>query len=313
MAKRIYTETVKKWAIGAGIATTGSIIFLIFNYLLSMGYISDDGHSGDSFCNATSWDNPADILCEAYLNFTVLKEDLFIYPVDYDPYGRNTPFEFNPAVKDWKLYRSWGKGWRLLNLSKGCTGTWCGGKRGVKNNVFSVAFRKGKQYQIKAVAIKQNPEDTIKWSFGTVDPFWFGINKICDFEVKRTYKTNPIYVSSVAPNGSIIEIQTGTEIEIINETTCNVVGFKIGKKMLNFSECNIKCKRSGTEILCVYCEDGDCITNHPFDYMKKKINSGGWSGFYFDVKKTDWSKLNKKIDSKEYKELKECILYDTKI
>jgi len=178
MSKRIYTESIKKWAIRAGIPV-GTLIGITFLYLVYFGSIAITGHSGDMVCAGTIEDP-----CYAYVNFTA-NEDIFIYPTNYDPWGRDTPFEFDPNLKDWKLQRSWGNGWRDIPLDKSCTGTWCGLSNKDDTRKFSIAFRKGKDYQIRVVGYKNNPEDTIKWGFGYntligeleedyVDPIWFG-------------------------------------------------------------------------------------------------------------------------------------------
>ena len=157
---RVYENTVKKWAIKAGIpaATVASSIFLIFMYLNSMGLIDITGMSEDQYCAGT---------CYIYINFTVndkpiTNEDIFIYPIGYDPYGRDTPFEFDPAVKSWKLQRSWGKGWRNLPLNQSCTGTWCGLSNSKDKRIFSVAFREGRDYQIR-IEVQKRPLQTVKW------------------------------------------------------------------------------------------------------------------------------------------------------
>ena len=166
MAKRIYQETVKKYLTASGI-TIGTLAGGIFIYLAMIGAIEVDGYSEDMACAGTIEDP-----CYAYINFTA-KEDIFIYPVDYDPWGRNTSFEFNPRVKSWKLQRSWGTGWRNLPLDKSCTGTWCGLSSSTDTRVFSVAFREGRSYQIRIVAYKYNPTDEIKWgAFDEIDPTW---------------------------------------------------------------------------------------------------------------------------------------------
>jgi len=169
MAK-IYSESIKKWAIAGGISGTG-LIGLYFLYLSMIGAITITGYSGDTVCAGTIEDP-----CYGYINFTA-NEDIFIYPTDYDPWGRNTPFEFDPNLKDWKLQRSWGTGWRTLPLNQPCTGTWCGLSSSKDTRVFSVAFRKGNNYQIRIVAYKNTPADTIKWSAfdGEIDPVWKGI------------------------------------------------------------------------------------------------------------------------------------------
>ncbi|MFH1482241.1 MAG: carboxypeptidase-like regulatory domain-containing protein, partial [Patescibacteria group bacterium] len=124
----------------------------------------------DSVCAGTIEDP-----CYAYINFTA-NEDIFIYPTNYDPWGRNTPFEFDSNLKDWKLQRSWGTGWRDLPLDTACTGTWCGLSSSKDTRKFSVAFRKGKEYQIRIIAYKNTPADTVKWSaFDEIDPVWMGV------------------------------------------------------------------------------------------------------------------------------------------
>jgi len=166
---RIYSESIKKWAISAGLGGV-SLIGLYFLYLSMIGAITITGYSGDSVCAGTL-ESP----CYAYINFTA-NEDIFIYPTDYDPWGRNTPFEFDPSIKDWKLQRSWGTGWRTLPLNQSCTGTWCGLSSSTDTRKFSVAFRKGKDYQIRIVAYKNTPADAVKWgAFGEIDPVWIGV------------------------------------------------------------------------------------------------------------------------------------------
>ena len=158
--KRIYFETVKrKWKELTGLTITGTIsVFLLFWYLSSSGLITVNSYSYSQYCEGTEED-----LCWAIINFTA-KKDIYIYPLEYDPYGRNTPLEFNPGVKEWHLYRSWGKGWREINLSK----TWS------KKVNYAVKFAKGKTYLIKITALKNNPYwDNIKWSFtDALDPWW---------------------------------------------------------------------------------------------------------------------------------------------
>jgi len=170
VAKRIYTATVKKWLITGGIAT-GIIIAGIFTYLSFLGVIDISDFSGDMVCAGTIEDP-----CYAYINFTV-KEDVFIYPVDYDPWGRDTIFDFDPAVESWKLQRSWGSGWRNIPLDKSCTGTWCGLSNKDDTRKFSIAFREGREYQIRIVAYKKDPNDLIKWGVyhedkEVIDPVW---------------------------------------------------------------------------------------------------------------------------------------------
>ena len=102
MAKRIYAESIKKWLIGVGI-TGGTLIGAYFYYLMVIGVIDVEYYSGDSVCAGTEEDP-----CYAYIDFCVIdkpvtNEDIFIYPIGYDPWGRNSSFDFDPAVKSWKF------------------------------------------------------------------------------------------------------------------------------------------------------------------------------------------------------------------
>ncbi len=180
MAKRVYPETVKKWLIRAGI-TAGTLIGGIFIYLMAIGAITVTGYSGDVICAGTELDP-----CYAYINFTA-KEDIFIYPTNYDPWGRDTLFNFDPAVKSWKLERSWGKGWREIKLNKTCQQKWCGAPyNNMKDNKYSIAFREGRNYQIRITGYKNNPTDDIKWGafsgVDEIDPNWFGVDRDIGYE-----------------------------------------------------------------------------------------------------------------------------------
>jgi len=170
LAKRIYWEAVKKFLIEHKISVSSLIIGLIV-FLVAYNLIDIISHSGDMVCAGTLEDP-----CFAEITF-LAKEDIFIYPIGYDPYGRNTPFEFDKPLKDWKFYRSWGKGWREIDLTKRCTGSWCGCYWCSKNNLakYSYVFRAGRIYTIRIEAYKYNPHEDIKWSFGKLDPYWYGI------------------------------------------------------------------------------------------------------------------------------------------
>jgi len=169
MATKAYTETVKKWASTAGgTAAGGAIVFLILSYLAAQGAIQVTGFSGDTICAGTTADP-----CYAYINITAL-EDVYVYPISYDPYGRQSPMDFDPGVKDWQLQRSWGNGWRTYDLNRTCTGTWCGGTG--DTGKYSLAWRKGQTYQLRIIAYKNDPSDDVKWGGfnGQVDPVWIG-------------------------------------------------------------------------------------------------------------------------------------------
>lgn len=158
MAKRIYAESIKKYGIEAGISGV-SIIFLIFMYLSSIGAITITGVSDSYVCEGTEYEP-----CFVYINFSV-KEDVFVYPLveGVDPWGRNTPFQFDPAVKNFTMARSWGKGWRNYNLYEPCQYTWCGAPyNNMEDNKYSLAWREGKDYEIRLEIYKNNATDKIK-------------------------------------------------------------------------------------------------------------------------------------------------------
>ena len=156
MAKRVYSSTVKKWLVSSG-AVTGTLIMGIFLYLSSTGAIIITGYSGDQTC-AGNISDP----CYAYVNLTA-NENIFIYPTDYDPWGRETIFKFAPGVESWTLQRSWGTGWRDIPLNETCTGTWCGApnNKGVK---YSYVLRKDRDYEFRVIAYKNEPSDVVMGS-----------------------------------------------------------------------------------------------------------------------------------------------------
>jgi len=226
--KRIYYQTVLKWLIGLG----GSLAVGIFAYLSMIGAIEITAHGGDMVCEGTIEDP-----CYAYINFTA-KEDIFIYPIDYDPWGRDFIVNFEPAVKEWKLQRSWGTGWRNIPLDKSCTGTWCGLSNADDTRKFSVAFREGRDYQIRVVGYKNNPSDTIKWAVNYedkeyLDPTWQGVTTtllLDGLEEDRKYEygttvnisafsdfDNPICIDLIAPDYGL-NYTCGTLIECYQES-----------------------------------------------------------------------------------------------
>src|SRR3990167_504148 len=100
MAKKVYLITAM-----LAFFITGTPVFLYFAYSNEIGAITITGKSWTDFCTATEWNQEK--ICYAYINFTA-NNDTFWYPTNYDPYGRSTPYGFDPAVKEWKFERKWG-------------------------------------------------------------------------------------------------------------------------------------------------------------------------------------------------------------
>lgn len=168
MAKRIYWESIKKNALKVGIPVGVAGFALLFWYLTLIGAIIVTGYTGDQICAGTIEDP-----CIAIINFTA-NEDIFLYPLGYDPWGRDTPFSTDAELESWKMYRSWGKGWREIKLNETCKFTWCGAPPKSPDNKYAFAFREGRNYTIKIEALKINPTDNVKWGFGPIDPIWYG-------------------------------------------------------------------------------------------------------------------------------------------
>ena len=282
---RTYSETVKKWAAGIGISGVGMFV-LYFIYLQAIGAITITGVSDDVVCMGSEVDP-----CYGYINFTA-NEDIFIYPVGYDPWGRNTPFVFDPAVMDWKLQRSWGSSWRNIPLDKGCTGTWCGGKsfNTVANPaVYSIAFRKGIKYQVRIVATKESPLQTVKWfsdELGVADPLWvaavnLSIGTEClEWGEKQSDVPDNCWNVSMSritdcpsKNSSCLINKTGGYYSVVNYSypDCNYPMIKVcvkSEEILKYGEKNITtdslgvgCVYEGKDICCVDPWDGD--VNNP--------------------------------------------------
>jgi len=160
--RRITYERVSKYLKATAIVV--STILGLFTFLVYLDAVTITGYSNDMVCAGTEKDP-----CYAYINFTP-KVDIFIYP------DQNWYFDVEPPVEKIIFQRSWGNGWRTIDLTKGCTGSWCGCYwcRTDQEAGYSYVFRKDREYQIRYVGYKKDPKDTIKWSFGNVDPFWFG-------------------------------------------------------------------------------------------------------------------------------------------
>ena len=176
MAKRVTESRLKKYAIGAGLTTIPLGIVLII-FLTMSGSIDVTSYSGDMVCDDT---------CFINITFTA-NEDVFIYPMN-----GSWMLEFdNPdAIHLVKMYRTWGSGLREINLSKKCTGTWCGKSPNDKRDTaaFVYAFRKGKEYTL-VYEINKDAKADVKWSFfnDLVDPYLIGDKTNDDVFTNLTY------------------------------------------------------------------------------------------------------------------------------
>ena len=162
-SKRITQDRVIKYAKVTGLVGV-PLAMILFLLMINLDVITIKDYSGDMFCGG-------DIPCYANLTFCV-RNDTFIYPMD-GSWMLETDGSYGEIPI--RMYRTWGDGLREIKLNETCKGTWCGGKYGVTENKYVYAFRKGKCYDIVFEAEK-NLYDTVKWSFGPVDPVWFGKN-----------------------------------------------------------------------------------------------------------------------------------------
>ncbi len=121
-----------------------TVIGGILLYLVLMGNIEITAYSKDTVCAGNSFDP-----CYAYINFTVKKG--FTLNLTEKP-----PFEFSQDLKEWKLQRF-------------SSGKWI--------DVNKYSFTKGKNYSVRIIGYKFNPEEDIKWGAWSIDPIWEGINK----------------------------------------------------------------------------------------------------------------------------------------
>lgn len=162
--RRVTTERVKTWMAVGG--WSGTILLGLFVMLMLFGDIYIEGYSADMTCAGTL-DDP----CYAYINFTMKKDYIYIYPGDWNTQGMFTTDNEIEAlyleVRD-KRYKT---GWRQINLSEPspyCQRTGC---------KYAYRFYKTKGlWEIRFVGYKKNAFDDIKWSFGTIDPWWYGIS-----------------------------------------------------------------------------------------------------------------------------------------
>ena len=231
MAKRITESRLKTAMIAAGVVGVPLGIYLII-YLVTLGAIDVLSYSGDIITNDDT----------VFINVTFkVNEDIFIYPMD-SKFALETD---NPgAIKLIKTYRTWGSGLRQINLSKTCTGSWCGCYWCTKYNTAKYVYvlRKGREYTF-VYEIQKTKDSIIKWSWldGTVDPFVVGY----EYTYKTYNKKIPIY--SKIPYNTSIECgkdKTGCDCNLLkNGTTyCSKTIEKISQPFSHYNYKKIETK-----------------------------------------------------------------------
>ena len=272
MAKRIYWATVFKWLTDNKITvgtSSGLAMIGLFMYLSTTGMIVLHETSGNIACDGTDA-NP----CYAYLSFTPT-EDIFVYPIGHDPWGRSLPIQFDKNIADFKLQRSWGLFYRTIDLTQ----PWS------KVVEYAVKFAKGQRYNLRIRVLKESPLQDVKWwsdAFGIEDPTFFaGKNlsigteclewgeKQSNIPDKCWNVSNNYNVDCPSHNKSCLINKTGGYYSVINYsyTDCDYPMIKVctkSKEILEYGEKNITtdslgvgCVYDGKNICCVNPWDGD--------------------------------------------------------
>jgi len=159
--RRITSDRIRKWMKIVGVTSGASILF-IFAYLATLGDINIVGHSGDMVCAGTP-EEP----CYAYINFTMNKDYIYLYPNEswYFNVDSSKHLDIELQVRDLR-YKS---GWRTIDLTQPspyCQRTGC---------KYAYRFYKTKGlWQIRFKAVGKDINETLKWSFGNIDPLWKG-------------------------------------------------------------------------------------------------------------------------------------------
>ena len=274
MAKRIKSSRVQKWAIASGITGVPLGVLLIW-YLFFLNAIIVTGYSGDMVCSGTE-ENP----CLAFINFTA-NEDIFIYPSDN---WTATPFQTDVQVKSLRMYRSWGEGWREIKLNETCKGTWCGGIG--YDTKYSFAFRKGRDYQIKYVALKYNPIDNIKWSFGPIDPAWIGVGKYKRKynNITRTYMIkdkNDTIISEIKLNTDLMQrVTRGYNITVARFTINSFEDIDNFIKLIDFYDINNGMQQVNRELILKYVDYYNVTIQDYRRECSERLNKNGSKELY---------------------------------
>ena len=167
MSKRITQErivTYMKYLGMIGVPVGIGLITLLF----SLGSITVESHNNNEFCGG-------DITCWLELNQTCFKEDVFIYPMNGSLLVNARPTD---TINSLKLFRSWGEGWREINLNQTCRGSWCGCSWCTTSNTaaFVYAFREDKCYNLR-IEIEKDMNSTINWNINP-EGVWYGYEDV---------------------------------------------------------------------------------------------------------------------------------------
>ena len=301
-----------------GTAGTATLLLLIAWFVGSAHFLTE--LEGDSTCAGTYLEP-----CEWHYNITLVTVQTY-----YIQNKNAVNLVFLPEVKevyhckkDGRYSASWradrelapcGIGWKEFDWKTPLTSKY----------KYINKFYKNKKQEFKIVVFKHNPEDKIKFggeiTKSEFDPYFFGkfnITKLCKWRTETqdifgdciyyNNYTDCLNTSGINTSCSLkqttrkFKCKTGTkQVKICDK----VIGFKIGKKIINFSKCGIKCTREGKIIQCDMCPDENGVCDANCD----GILQSGESGFKINITKANWHKLNKKIDSEAYRKLKECIV-----
>jgi len=248
--------------VSAGI---GIPIIALFTYLALSGALNVTSYSHTEHCAGTSSD-----LCYLYFNATPTKT---IY-IQADSQWLET----TPPIKTIKLQRTWGTGWRTLDLTK----PWS------KTVKYALKLNKGQEYQFRFIAEKYDPRDIINWSinpegewgealpiykFDTEEVIYFDeiehtkIKSICINKSEQVKCDDKYDISNIT--GCYLITQECNDYEVIDyiekvqkikiEKIENSDYIQYAEDRFNYKKEGFECKNNACDKWCDKLEDGNCI------------------------------------------------------